>query len=687
MSVVGDKLESDDVTLRLDEYMLLGGVCLLTTQVESRCQVVPGLEGIPTGYSHLSYQPLTTRLQNPGRGWSEEYSISATNFDPVQLIQLDSLRLTTGSTLVHRHYTLEDFKTTPISPNFLERVEKDFATIREAGFMVVLRFSYKKGLMGEGQYGDATKDIMKVHISQLKPLFWNYRGIILAVQAGFIGTWGEWYYTDHFGYPPPLNSDNYKDRREIVESLLDAVPDDLQIQLRAPVFKREMYSYQPTSIVDLLQYNRKRNVKSRIGHHNDCFLADSTDRGTYSNFNVEFNYMREDTTHVIMGGETCALDNERGRHVCSNAEQELEALHFTFLSQSYHKAVLSNWTTDGCYDLFAAKLGYTMALVESVLPDTVVRGGEFSYYILLRNNGYAAPAKDMNVYLVLMSSTNGIYKVPLETNTRLWIPNKDIVLRGSVEVPRSVTPASYQMWMAIGDKQLTEESDYYVLLANNMVPSPDMGLNNLTHPITVVEGTPVVTSNCPSFEPWNPPQFARHPRILESNACLKTRVLNHDFEDSTSWSGLWNGFHYRQDAAQAYSGSGYIEVVDTPEGGGSYQAFTFFDKPTVNLTRMAIKAWGKHSGSVGMGSTNFSLYCDVTLQDESGTYGLNRPFLGGQQGTTWNSVIVTIDQPKGIRAVTCYLLYKGYNGGSAYFDKVDVWLLSGTTGFEECQYT
>ncbi|XP_033728260.1 uncharacterized protein LOC117317552 [Pecten maximus] len=660
--------------------------CLFTTQVESICRVIAGLEGIPTGYSHLSYQPLTTQLQNPGRGWTEEYSISATNFDPVQLIQLDSLRLTTGSTLVHRHYTLEDFKTTIISQDFLKKVEQDFITIKEAGFMVVLRFSYKKGLMGEGTYGDATLEYIKIHTAQLKSLLTNYQGIILVFQVGFIGTWGEWFYTDHFGYPSPLNPQNYRDRREVIESVLDAVPDSVQVQLRAPIFKREIYGYQPTSITDFFTY-KKPSQKSRIGHHNDCFLADSIDRGTYSNYNVEFNYLREDTKNVIMGGETCSLDTTDERHVCPNAEIELEALHYTFLSQSYNKEVLANWTTEGCYGLFGVKLGYTMALVESVLPNTVIRGGELSYYMLLRNNGWAAPAKTMNVYLVLMSSTNGIYKVPIETNTRLWMPNEDIFLRGSAKVPTSVTPASYQMWLAIGDKQLTEESDYYVLLANNMVPSPDMGLNNLTHPITVIEGKPVISSDCPRFEPWNPPQFARHPRILDSNACLKTRVLNDDFEDKTAWSGLWNGFHYRTDAAQAYSGNGYIEVVHTPEGGGAYQAITFFDKPTVNLTRMAVKAWGKHGGSVSLASTNFSLYCDVTLQDESGTYGLNVPFLGGQQGTSWNSVIVTIDQPKGIRAVTCYLLYKGYNSGSAFFDKVDVWLLSGTTGFDECQYT
>ena len=43
------------------------------------------------------------------------------------------------------------------------------------------------------------------------------------------------------------------------------------------------------------------------GHHNDCFLASSTDFGTYDDKSVEYPYLTEDTKYTVMGGETCAV--------------------------------------------------------------------------------------------------------------------------------------------------------------------------------------------------------------------------------------------------------------------------------------------------------------------------------------------------------------------------------------------
>ena len=43
------------------------------------------------------------------------------------------------------------------------------------------------------------------------------------------------------------------------------------------------------------------------GHHNDCFLASSTDFGTYDDKSVEYPYLKDDTKYTVMGGETCAV--------------------------------------------------------------------------------------------------------------------------------------------------------------------------------------------------------------------------------------------------------------------------------------------------------------------------------------------------------------------------------------------
>ncbi|MEB0288880.1 DUF4874 domain-containing protein, partial [Cryobacterium sp. 10S3] len=68
--------------------------------------------------------------------------------------------------------------------------------------------------------------------------------VIACVQLGFIGTWGEQYYSDFFGDASPnaaqgkLLDQNWKDRIEVIKAMLDAVPADRMIQLRYPQLKQ-----------------------------------------------------------------------------------------------------------------------------------------------------------------------------------------------------------------------------------------------------------------------------------------------------------------------------------------------------------------------------------------------------------------------------------------------------------------
>jgi hypothetical protein len=54
----------------------------------------------------------------------------------------------------------------------------------------------------------------------------------MVVQACFIGAWGEWYYTDNFGFPP--NSTDLANRKLIIDAILKALTLDRAIQLRTP---------------------------------------------------------------------------------------------------------------------------------------------------------------------------------------------------------------------------------------------------------------------------------------------------------------------------------------------------------------------------------------------------------------------------------------------------------------------
>jgi len=60
------------------------------------------------------------------------------------------------------------------------------------------------------------------------------------MQEGFIGTWGEWYYTTNYASPldQSVNSAQQTARNTISAALLDALPSTRMIQLRTPGYKQ-----------------------------------------------------------------------------------------------------------------------------------------------------------------------------------------------------------------------------------------------------------------------------------------------------------------------------------------------------------------------------------------------------------------------------------------------------------------
>mmetsp|Transcript_12656 Transcript_12656/g.27308 ORF Transcript_12656/g.27308 Transcript_12656/m.27308 type:complete len:216 (-) Transcript_12656:555-1202(-) len=95
----------------------------------------------------------------------------------------------------------------------------------------VLRFAYTDV---QGGAADPVKSVVLTHISQLSGVLEANQDAILAVQAGFVGPWGEWHGSANF-------ADDLEGRRAIVGALLDAVP-ERTVQIRTPSHKRALYA-------------------------------------------------------------------------------------------------------------------------------------------------------------------------------------------------------------------------------------------------------------------------------------------------------------------------------------------------------------------------------------------------------------------------------------------------------------
>ena len=129
-------------------------------------------------------------------------------------------------------------RSSPISSAYLSAMQADFNKIRNAGLKCIVRFAYSDN-DAAGQR-DASKAQILAHILQVKPILNTNIDVISIMQAGFIGTWGEWYYTDFFGMSPTAT--DYANRKEVVDGILSALPVSRMVQIRTPSLKQKMYN-------------------------------------------------------------------------------------------------------------------------------------------------------------------------------------------------------------------------------------------------------------------------------------------------------------------------------------------------------------------------------------------------------------------------------------------------------------
>jgi len=443
----------------------------------------------------IAYQPDSSSFANPERGFYLHTEARSRDYEPLDLEDLRSARAAAHVSLVYRGFVLEDFVASPISDAYLSAVERDMETLRAAGMKAVVRFAYttqaRQAADGDGSpmrpYGDADLARVLAHLDQLEPLLHRHADVIAVVQAGLIGIWGEWYYTDHFAGADldELEPCHWEARRQVVERLLRALPGGRCVQLRTPRQKQVLVgSVRPLTAAQAFT----DGLAARLGHHNDCFLADATDSGTYQDPDGEKAYLQVETRFVPMGGETCR--NSPPRSDCATALAELARLHWSFLNAAYHPEVLARWRDGGCLQEVEQRLGYRLALVSARHQPRASRGGVWSVQLGLLNSGFAAPYLPRRVDLVLRHlASGGEFRAPLDVDLRRAWPDQALVVERRLGLPSQMPTGAYEacLHLADADPELASRPEYAIRLANTEVWEPRTGYNRLGMVVEVGE--------------------------------------------------------------------------------------------------------------------------------------------------------------------------------------------------------
>lgn len=414
----------------------------------------------------VNFTESTASLVNPERGFYGGAVDIRSASNPVKAATAKALRAQ-GITLMYVGFYLTSFMSGDISQAYLNMIQSSMDAIREAGIKCVLRFAYQND---EGSKPwDPTESVVLRHVEQLKPILQKNADVIFVLQAGFVGVWGEWYYTDNFVMNPSSNAD-YQPRRRLTDALLDALPESRQIALRTPQFKMRMYGL---SLKDTLTAATAHSgsALSRLCGHNDCFGASADDYGTFDNETSDRTFWKRDTRYTIMGGETCKLSDYCK---CSASLQDMKDYHWTYLNSGYNSSVLNRWSNSGCMEEITNRLGYRLVMENVTYTSNPESGKTIMVTLKFRNDGFAAPMNPRNADLVFVDNSGKESRFPLESDPRTWHP-------GSHEVKAKITlPASHgTCYLDLSDPLLPDRPEYSIALANTGVFDSETGRNEL----------------------------------------------------------------------------------------------------------------------------------------------------------------------------------------------------------------
>ena len=439
----------------------------------------------------------TSIFRNPERGYYREIDHVVTKNNPwcVKNESLDSYVSSDNLSLILVLYYLDNFKTTETLPDkIFTGFEEDMQILRNKGLKCILRFAYTSDNSGETGY-DASPDIVKKHIAQYKSHWKANADVIYVFQAGFVGAWGEWYYTENF--------DNRSDqmtakRRDVVDSLLKAVPEDRFIQLRTPKFKSEyLYGKGKAKYTEPLTAEEayKNTPKARLGHHNDAFLYGPENMGTYSDTAKQKPYLAKETLYVPIGGETDILEDYQAKEWATYDKTiaEMSRLHWTFL-QGYYSQVVTNWWRKpevGTFDELNRRMGYRYQLISGTYSDEVAAGGELAVNMQIKNVGFAPLYNERHAYIVLKKD-NKTYPLLLESDPRGWLPNGVVTtINESLTIPADIPAGTYDLYLHLPDvyESLASNPYYAVRFANENIWEASTGMNKLNATVTIKAGS------------------------------------------------------------------------------------------------------------------------------------------------------------------------------------------------------
>ncbi|MFC1762335.1 DUF4832 domain-containing protein [Planctomycetota bacterium] len=434
---------------------------------------------------------LTSVFPNPERGWHNRRDVDGRGGDDDR--DFSDVKAA-GHTLVHSYLRLDDYRDTDMLPqSYLDDLQEALDAVRTYGLKLIPRPSHVWS-----SSPSVSESRILGHIEQINAVLSDNADVVCHLETGYLGKWGEW----HSGRYTQLSNQSEGDTRyRIVKQILDTTPDTIPIAMRYPMHIRE--------ILDELRGSEPLTQvqRDRLGHHNDCFLYNDNDRGTYArndlwfgNQTLEqqkqytFDLITSYGGNKIMGGETCAsaIDGIDGTQI-HMAEANWTEININFWGDAIDMwknrwlPASGNDPVESEFDRISRKLGYRLRLIDATFLSSATAGSSFSIAANLSNDGYAGVVKPRPIYLVFDNGTDRTNIELSNVDVRTWVSGPVVLSPQTVTLPSDMAPGTYRLalWLPDAAANLHARPAYSIRFANQDVWDTTKGYNVLSDSVTI----------------------------------------------------------------------------------------------------------------------------------------------------------------------------------------------------------
>lgn len=297
-------------------------------------------------------------------------------------------------------FDMEGYLAGDLPEEKLEELREALRAAQREHVSVVFRAAY--GFHGEVAEPDQIGQMGR-HIEQIAEVLNQSADQILVVQAGMLGSYGEWHSSR---YLDGTEQQQRESRLYILKQWEACLAPQIKVDVRRPRFIREAAE--------------EGILSGRLGLHNDALLSTDSDMGTYDASGMEREdelvWMQEHLIRQVNGGEMPVLG---ALSMPENADREFAMMHTGYLNLRYNQEVIAHWDTATIGDSNAKRylgnrLGYRLSLSELHMRKLHL-GGELyttgiKIRLRLRNTGYAPLPEHYKVFLAVGSGDEYVYR-------------------------------------------------------------------------------------------------------------------------------------------------------------------------------------------------------------------------------------------------------------------------------------